>query len=64
MNLYKKITTKPYSFSLADVSFISDDPLGFRNSLTERFKKLIMKSDEKIRDKKLQYNNNKEAAKY
>ena len=55
MNLYKKCTTKPYSFLVVDATLPSDNPLHFRNSLVERIEKLIMTVDDQVRDKKLQY---------
>ena len=35
MNLYKKCTTKPYSFLAIDTTFASDRLLHFRNNLLE-----------------------------
>ena len=55
MNLYKKCTTKPYSFLVVDATLPSDNPLYFRNNLVERIEKLIMTVDDQVRDKKLQY---------
>ena len=62
--LKKKCTVKPYSFLLIDNSLASDNPLRFRRNLSERIQKLIMTIDDKIRDQKLQYDINREAAKY
>ena len=42
-----------------NVTLASDNPLSFRKNL----KKLIMTIDDKIKDEKLQYNINREAAK-
>ena len=50
MNLYKKYTAKPYSFLLIDATLASDNPLRFRENLVERIQKLIMTTDDKIRD--------------
>ena len=36
MNLYKKCTTKPYSFLVIDTTLGSDNPLRFRKNLLER----------------------------
>ena len=36
MNLYKKCTEKPYSFSVTDATHASDNPLHFRENLVER----------------------------
>ena len=55
MNLYKKCTTKPYSFLVVDATLPSDNPLHFRNNLVERIEKLILTVDDQVRDKKLQY---------
>ena len=33
MNIYKKCTTEPYSFSVNDTTLPSDDPLRFRKNL-------------------------------
>ena len=54
MNSYKKCTGKPYSFLVIDATLASDNPLHFRNNLLERIQKLIMTTDDKIRDEKLQ----------
>ena len=35
MNLYKKCTTKPYSFFVIDTTLASDSPLRFRENLVE-----------------------------
>ena len=45
-----------------DVTFASDNPLHFRKNLLERTKKGTTTTDDKIRDEKLQYDINKEAA--
>ena len=63
MNLYKKYTAKPYSFLVIDTTLASDNLLCFRKNLLEKISKLIMTTDDKIRDKKLQYDINREAAK-
>ena len=52
MNLYKKSTSKPYSFFIIDTTFASDNPSHFRKNLFD-----------KIKNGKLQYNINREAAK-
>ena len=33
INIYKKFTDKPYSFSVNDTTLASDDPLRFRKNL-------------------------------
>ena len=63
MNLCKKGTAKPYFVSAIDTTLTSDDPLRFRNNLLERMWKLIMRIDDKIWDKKLQHDINREAGK-
>ena len=63
MNLYKKCTAKPYSFLVIDPTLASDNPSRVRKNFRERIKKLIMTNDDKIRDEKLQYDINREAAK-
>ena len=45
-----------------DATFASDNPLHFRKNFLERTKKETTKTDDKIRDEKLQYDINKEAA--
>ena len=62
MNFYKKCTAKPYSFLVIDATLASDNPSRLRKDLLERTLKLIMTIDDKSRDKKLQYNINREAA--
>ena len=39
MNLYKKCTSKPYSFLVINTTLTSDNILHFRKNLTERIKK-------------------------
>ena len=63
MNLYKKCTAKPWFFLVIDTTLTSDNLLRFRKNLMERIEKLIMAIDNKIRDKKLQYNINRETVK-
>ena len=63
MDLYKKYPAKPYSFLLIDTTVESDNPLRFRKILLERVQKLIMTIDDKIKDKKLQFDINREEAK-
>ena len=52
MNLYKKCTAKPYSFSVNYTTLASDNHLTYRNNLLERIQKLIMTIDDKITNKK------------
>ena len=62
MNLYKKYTAKPYFLKVFDTTLVSDNPLHFRKNLCKTIQKLIMVIDDKIRDEKLQYDINREAA--
>ena len=41
---------------MIDTTLDSDNPLRFKKNLLERIEKVIMETDDKIRDKKLQYN--------
>ena len=63
MNLYKKCTSRPYSLLVIDAILASDNPSSLRKNLLERISKLIMTTDYEIRDEKLQYDINREAAK-
>ena len=62
MNFYIKCTLKPYSFLVIDTSLASDNPLPFRNNLSEGIWKLTMTIDDKIKDEKLQFDINRDAA--
>ena len=63
MSLYKKRTSRPYSFLVIDTTLASDNPLCFRKNLVERIWKVIMTIDDEIRDEKLQYDINREVEK-
>ena len=63
MNLYKKCTAKPYSSLVIGTTFASDNHSHFRKNLLKRILKLIMATDDKIRNEKLQYDINRETAK-
>ena len=52
-----------YSFLVIDATLALDNPLLFRKNLVETIEKLIIAIDDKIRDEKLQYDINREAAK-
>ena len=54
---------EPYSCFVIDTTLASDNPLHFIKNLSERIYKLIMRIDNKIKDKKLQFDINREAAK-
>ena len=55
---------KKISFLVIDTTLASGNSLRFRKNLLERTQKFIMKIDDKIKDEKLQYDINREAAKY
>ena len=63
MNLYKRCTAKPYSF-LVIATLASDISSHFRNNLSEGLEELMMTIDDEIKNKKLQYDITKKAAKY
>ena len=63
MNIYKKCTTEPYSFLVNDTTLPSDDPLRFRKNLLGYYIIKIMAIEDQIKDEKLQYDINREAAK-
>ena len=63
MNLYKTCNVKPSSFLVIDAAFAPDNPFCFRKNLLTRIFKLIITINDKIRDKKLLCNINREAAK-
>ena len=62
LKIYKKCTAEPYSFLVNDATLPSNNPLRFRKNLFNIYIK-IMTTDDQIRDQKLQYNINGEAAK-
>ena len=59
----KKYTAKQYSFVVIDATLASDNPLYFRKNLLKIIEILLMTINNEIRNKKLQYNINIEAAK-
>ena len=61
-NIYRECTAEPYSFLVNDTTLVSNDPFGFRKNLFNMYKKLMTINDQ-IRDEKLQYDINREAAK-
>ena len=63
MNLYKNCTAKPYSFLVIYTTLASDNSSRFRNNLSGRMQKLIITIEDKVKDEKLQYDINGEAAK-
>ena len=63
INLYKKRIAKQYSYLVIGVILASDNPLSFRKNLSKRILKLIMTTDDKLRDEKMQYDINRKAEK-
>ena len=61
IKIYTKCTTEPYSFLANDTTLPSNDLLSFRKNLLIYNK--IMSIEDKIRDKKLQYDIKREVAK-
>ena len=61
IKIYKKYTAEPCSFLVNDATLASDNPLKFRKIFSIYSK--IMTIDDQIRDEKLQYDINREAAK-
>ena len=59
INIYKKCTDKPYLFLVIDTILPSNNPLRFRKNLI----RLMMTINDQIKNEKLQYNINREAAK-
>ena len=63
MNIYKKYTKEPYSFLVNDTTLPSDNLLRFRKNLLGQYIIKIMTIVDQIKDEKLQYDINREAAK-
>ena len=63
VKIYKTFTAEPHFFLVNDASLLSDNPLRFRANLLNKYIIEIMTTDDQIRDEKLQYNINKDAAK-
>ena len=63
MKIYKKCIVEPYAFLVNDTTLPSDDPLRFRKNRFEVIYNKIMTIEDQIRDEKLQYDINREAAK-
>ena len=61
INIYIECTVEPYSFFVNDTTLASDNPLRFRK-LFLKYNKIHAINDQ-IRDEKLQYDINREAAK-
>ena len=63
MNLYKNSTVEPYSFLDIDTTLASNNYSRFRKNLLETIQRIIMTIDDKVKNEKLQYHINREAAK-
>ena len=50
MNLYKKFAEKQYTVFVIDTALASNNPSRFRMNLLEWMQKLVMATDNKIRD--------------
>ena len=61
-NIYKKCTTELHSFLVNDTTFASSNPLKFRNFFLTYIIKMMTTNDP-IKDGKLKYDSNREAAK-
>ena len=61
-NIYRKYTAEPYSFLVNDTTLPSNNPLRFRKNRFNIYNKTIAINDQ-IRDEKLQYDNDRKAAK-
>ena len=59
----KNSIAKQYSYLVIDAILASDNPLSFRTNLSKRILKLIMTIDDKLRDKKMEYDINRKAGK-
>ena len=62
VNIYRKCTYEPYSFLINDTTLASNNPLRFEKTFSVYIIK-IMTINDQIRDEKLQYDTNREAAK-
>ena len=63
VNIYRKCTAEPYSFFVNDTTLASDNPLRFRKIFLSGHLIKIMTINDQIKDEKLRYNINREAAK-
>ena len=63
IKIYKTCTAEPYSFLVNDATLPSDDLLRFRKNLLKLIYNKIMTIEDQIKDEKLQYDINREAAK-
>ena len=63
MKIYKNCPTETYSFFVNDATLPSNKSLGFRKNLLKWIDNKIIKIDDQIKEEKLQYDINREAAK-
>ena len=63
MNLYQKRVSKTHSFLVVDATLASDNSSRSRKNLLKNIYKLIMTTDDQIKDEKSQHNINRKAAK-
>ena len=63
MKIYKNCPTETYSFFVNDTTLPSNKSLGFRKNLLKWIDNKIIKIDDQIKEEKLQYDINREAAK-
>ena len=63
MNLYQKRVSKTHSFLVVDATLASDNSSRSRKNLLKNIYKLIMTTDDQIKDEKSQHNTNRKAAK-
>ena len=62
VNIYRKCTAEPHSFFINDSTLASNNPFSFKNFFFGIYNK-IMTTNDQIRDEKLLYDINREAAK-
>ena len=63
IKIYKNCPTETYSFLVKDATLPSNKSLGFRKNLLKWIDNKIIKIDDQIKEEKLQYDINREAAK-
>ena len=63
IKIYKKCTAELYFLLVNDTTLTSDNPLRFRKTLLKQIYNKIMTIDDHIRDEKVHYDINREAAK-
>ena len=63
IKIYKKCTVELYFLLVNDTTLPLDNPLRFRKTLLKQIYNKIMTIDDHVRDEKVQYDINREAAK-